>query len=156
MKDCIKGYESLEEIRKKHKTDSIVLVGGCFDILHYGHFYFLKKAKEAGDILVVILESDKHIKTYKKRNSVHDQEKRAEILCGFEFVDYVISIPFLDKDEQYLDLIKKISPEKIAVTANDPRLKEKKMHAEAIGARIIEVAPKIKGYSSTTIINKFK
>ncbi len=36
----------------------VVLVGGCFDILHFGHIEFLKKAREAGDYLIVALEPD--------------------------------------------------------------------------------------------------
>ena len=40
------------------KKDKIVLVGGCFDVLHPAHVIFLEKAKKMGDFLVVILESD--------------------------------------------------------------------------------------------------
>src|SRR6476620_9605469 len=39
----------------------IVLVGGCFDVLHYGHVEFLKNAKSQGHILVVALEPDEKI-----------------------------------------------------------------------------------------------
>ncbi|HKC04500.1 MAG TPA: adenylyltransferase/cytidyltransferase family protein, partial [Patescibacteria group bacterium] len=36
----------------------IVLAGGVFDILHYGHIHFLKQAKKLGDYLIVAMESD--------------------------------------------------------------------------------------------------
>jgi len=52
---------------KKSKTGKtkVVLVGGAFDILHYGHIHFLKHAKALGDYLVVALESDKFIQKSK-------------------------------------------------------------------------------------------
>ena len=57
--------------------EPIVLVGGCFDILHFGHLMFLKNAKEEGKVLVVLLESDEFIKKFKHREPVHKQNERA-------------------------------------------------------------------------------
>lgn len=39
-----------------------VLVGGCFNKIHDGHVFFLKKAKKLGDILVIVLTHDKNNK----------------------------------------------------------------------------------------------
>jgi len=43
----------------------IVLVGGCFDLLHYGHVRFLEEAKKLGNHLVVALESDENVRRVK-------------------------------------------------------------------------------------------
>ena len=39
----------------------IVAVSGYFDPLHVGHIEYLKKARELGDKLIVILNKDKEI-----------------------------------------------------------------------------------------------
>ena len=44
----------------------IVLVGGCFDLLHYDHMAFLRKAKKHGKYLIVALKLDETITKYKK------------------------------------------------------------------------------------------
>ena len=44
------------EFHKQNKK--IVLIGGCFDLLHIGHIIFLEEAKKQGDLLIVFLESD--------------------------------------------------------------------------------------------------
>jgi len=57
---------SPENISKFHNLKKkVVLVGGCFDILHIGHLKFLEEAKKSGDILVVLLEDDKNVKRLK-------------------------------------------------------------------------------------------
>jgi len=38
------------------ESKKIVLVGGCFDLLHFGHISFLKRAKALGNYLVIALE----------------------------------------------------------------------------------------------------
>lgn len=73
---------------KHHKT--IVLVGGSFDLLHVGHLRFLKNAKKHGNILIVALNSDSHIRSYKEKNRpIISELHRAEMLEGFKVVDYV-------------------------------------------------------------------
>ena len=66
------------------------MVGGSFDILHIGHLRFLENAKKLGDILVVALNSDSHIKSYKPSNRpIVNQTQRAEMVLGIKVVDYV-------------------------------------------------------------------
>ena len=50
-----------DETYKPQQRDDIVLIGGCFDVLHYGHVTFFKEAKELGKHLVIALESDNAI-----------------------------------------------------------------------------------------------
>ena len=75
---------------KKRGTKTVVLVGGSFDILHIGHLRFLQNAKKMGGILVIALNSDKHIKSYKKVGKpIINDRQRAEMLVGFKCVDFV-------------------------------------------------------------------
>jgi len=133
-----------------------VLVGGCFDILHYGHVYFLKHAKALGDRLVVALESDKNIKRLKGQGRpIHNQNKRREMLESLHFVDEVIILPDEMKDKDYRQLVKNVKPQIIAVTTGDPILKKKQKQAKSIGAQIIEI-PKIKAPSTSQIARLLK
>ncbi len=130
-----------------------VLVGGCFDILHFGHIHFLREAKNLGDYLIVALESDENVKKLKGDNRpIHIQSQRKEILEALSYVDEVLSLPEMKSDSDYEELIIKISPSFIAVTEGDPILNKKKSHAEKINAKVIEI-PK-KETSSTSKISK--
>ncbi len=130
-----------------------VLVGGVFDILHFGHLQFLKNARGLGDYLVVALESDENVRKIKgEKRPIHTQNQRREILESLKFVDEVISLPEMKSDEDYKNLVIKIKPEIIAVTAGDPILETKKAQAALIGAEVIEI-PKIE-VSSTSQIAK--
>ena len=113
-----------------------ILVGGCFDLIHIGHIYFLEKAKRLGDKLVVLLESDETIKRIKgDHRPIHTQEQRKKMLLAIRFVDEVISIPPLKTDEEYFNLIQKFHPDIIAVTEGDPILEKKQKQADKQYAR---------------------
>jgi FAD synthetase len=148
--DKVISFARFKSLRKSI-AKKIVLVGGCFDIFHYGHLTFLKKAKQQGDKLVVLLESDETIKNKKNREVFHNQRERAEILAAIEFVDYIIPMEFVRRDEDYLKMVKEIKPALIAVTENDPQIENKKKQAESVGAKIIVVTPLIKKFSSSKI-----
>ncbi len=137
-----------ESIKKK-----IILVGGCFDVFHYGHLIFLKKAKQQGDVLVILLESDAAIRARKKKRAFHNQRERAEILASVTYVDYIIPIGFLKDDASYLRIIRQLKPTIIAVSEGDPQLKNKKRQAKLVGCEVITVTPLIKKFSSTKIKN---
>jgi len=139
---------------KTHKKT--VLVGGAFDILHYGHIHFLKKAKALGTYLVVALESDKNIKKLKGKNRpIHNQNKRREMLESLHFVDQVIILANKMKDKDYDKLVKIVNPQIIAVTAGDPIIEKKRKQAEEIGATLIEI-PRIKSPSTSDLAKLLK
>lgn len=128
-----------------------VLVGGCFDILHFGHIHFLKKAKALGTHLIVALESDKNIKRLKgDKRPIHDQKKRRKMLLSLNFVDEVIILPDFMTDKDYEKLVLKVKPQIIAVTKGDPVLAKKKAYARKVGAEVVEI-PKIKVASTSQI-----
>ncbi len=129
----------------------IVLVGGVFDILHYGHIHFLKRAKKLGDYLIVALESDKNVKRLKGNNRpFHNQKQRKEILEGLSFVDQVIVLKDRMTDADYERLVISTSPNIIAVTEGDKMLEKKKSHAKRVGAKVIEI-PFVKTHSTSKI-----
>lgn len=132
----------------------IVLVGGCFDLFHFGHLQFLKAAKKQGNYLVVAIDPDDFIRNKKGREPVHSQKQRAAILRNLKFIDKVICLPYLKTYEDYLALVKKIKPAIIAVTKNDPQLKNKQKQAATIGAKVKIVTPLLAGFSSSAILQK--
>jgi FAD synthetase len=137
--------------KSKAKKSNIVLVGGCFDILHFGHVHFLKEARKKGDFLVILLESDENTKKLKGANRpIHSQKQRREILTSLNFVDKVISLPVMKSDEDYKKMVMKIKPDVIAITTGDG-IKDKKLeYAKEIGAKLIEIK-KTADFSSTRL-----
>jgi FAD synthetase len=125
-----------------------VLVGGCFDLLHYGHITFLKQAWRLGTHLVVALEADDAIAS-KGRPVIHSQQERREILLSLKMVHEVIDLPSLSTYGEYLSLVKEIAPHIIAVTEGDPYLDHKQRQAQEIGAKVRIVTPLLPGYSSS-------
>lgn len=132
-----------------------VLVGGCFDLIHFGHIQFLKAAKAAGDYLVVMLESDENVKRLKGPNRpIHSQKERLEMLKSLRFVDEVVELPTISGYDAYLAWVKKIKPDIIAVTENDPKLDQKRKQAREVGAKLIIVISLIKSYQTTSILKE--
>lgn len=131
-----------------------VLVGGCFDLFHYGHLQFLKAAKKQGNYLIVAIDPDDFIREKKGREPIHSQQQRAEILRSLKIVNTVICLPYLKTYEDYLALVKKIKPAVIAVTENDPQLKNKQKQAAVVGAQVKIVTPLLIGFSSSQFLNK--
>ena len=134
----------------------IILVGGCFDILHFGHIQFLQKSKEAGDYLIVALEPDERITHNKHRTPTHTQTERAYNLIALNCVDKVIMLPLLTGFEDYNNLVQNIKPHSIAITDNDPQLENKKRQASLINAECIIVTNRIGTFSSSAIYKNYQ
>src|SRR3989344_3101733 len=132
MKKILNIKEAIS-ISKKIQIDgkTIVLAGGCFDILHVGHIKFLEQAKKTGDFLFVLLESDESVRNLKGKNRpVNNQNDRAEILASLSYVDYVVILTKILKDKDYDNLVIGIKPNFIAITDEDKNYIHKERQAK--------------------------
>lgn len=88
----IVSLESLFEIRENLRQSGkrTVCVSGSFDPLHSGHIAYLEFARNQGDILMVLLNSDVSVRTYKgKGRPLIPETDRARMLAALSCVDYV-------------------------------------------------------------------
>ena len=154
MQSKIKHYQKKMGLLPLNGSNHKVLVGGCFDLLHYGHLNFLKSAKDCGDFLLVALESDESILKMKGALPIHTQQQRAEILAELECVDRVLLLPSLSGFEDYMDLVRSLSPQTLAVTSGDSQRANKQKQADLIGAQLVVVNHLIEGLSSSIIRSK--
>lgn len=137
----------------KQQNKTCVLVGGCFDILHPGHVIFLEKAKKAGDILMVLLESDQKVKELKGINRpMHTQQDRAKVLSALKSVDHVVLLPYLDEDQDYERLINQIRPDIIAATKGDSNNYHKERIAKLTGSKLVMITKMIGNHSTSRIL----
>lgn len=154
-KALIIEYKDLLHQTHLFENKKTVLVGGCFDLVHFGHLKFLEKAKEQGSFLIVALESDEFIKKNKRKLPVHQQSERAEILSNLNMVDLVVLLPLFKTNNDYFELVKNIAPSIIAVSEGDRQLENKKKQAKEINAEVKEVITNLKNFSTRNIAKIF-
>ncbi len=66
---------NLKKIKNwKKKGKKIVVTNGCFDLLHPGHKYLLKKSKKKNEKLVVLINSDKSTRAIKGSKRPFDNQ----------------------------------------------------------------------------------
>ncbi|NHH98027.1 FMN adenylyltransferase, type 3 archaeal [Candidatus Nitrosotalea sp. FS] len=84
------------ESNKKTLTDlgrnsiRVVLAGGVFDIIHPGHIHTLRAAKALGNVLVVVIATDKTAQKMKSRIPLHNMELRKDLVKSLSMVDYAV------------------------------------------------------------------
>lgn len=89
----IQTLSHLSHIVKNLKKEGkkIVLCHGVFDLIHPGHIRHLAQAKKYGDVLVVTLIADAHVKRGPGR-PIFTHQLRGEVLSAISSVDYVAII----------------------------------------------------------------
>lgn len=156
MEEIIKINQITKFAKKLKKPgQKLVLVGGCFDILHPGHIIFLEKAKQRGDVLVVLLESDEKVKKLKGiHRPIYTQTTRAQVLSALRVVDYVIMLPMMETGQEYGQLISKIQPDIIAATTKDTNLIYHQRAAKLVGAQLKLVTKVVGNYSTSSLTSQ--
>ncbi|CDE59627.1 protein RfaE domain II [Fusobacterium sp. CAG:439] len=136
-----------------HAGKTVVTTNGCFDILHVGHVRYLEKTKTFGDFLIVLLNSDKSVKSIKgPSRPVNCELDRAEILSALRCVDYVV---LFDEDSPK-NLLDEMKPD--VYTKGADYTMETLPEADIMkknGTRV-EFIEFVDGKSTTNIINKMK
>ena len=67
-----------------------VITYGTYDLLHYGHINLLKRAKQLGDYLIVVLSTDEFNLNMKHKRCYFSYEERKSLLESIRYVDLVI------------------------------------------------------------------
>lgn len=147
------GRAEMARERESLRREGMLLVftNGSFDLLHAGHVRYLRDAASLGDLLVVGLNSDASVRSYKDpRRPIIPQDDRAELLAALEMVDYVV----LFEEDTAEALVTELRPD-IYVKGGDYQARElpEARVVEGYGGRV-ELVPYQESRSSTGIIQR--
>lgn len=140
----------------KESGKKIVITSGVFDLLHEAHQAYLKKAKEQGDWLIVLLESDLRTKELKGEDRpVWNQDKRKEEILKLGFVDDVLILPPEFKNPlRYEEIVILLAPVVYAVSANSVALDHKTKMMQKYNGEMRIVLEAVEGVSTTELLKK--
>ena len=86
----------------------IVVASGYFDPIHVGHIEYLKRSKQLGNKLIVIVNND-HQAKLKKGKSFMPCNERVKVVRELECVDFAIEA--VDKDRTVCESIRILHPD---------------------------------------------
>lgn len=141
----------VDKIHADGKT--VVCTNGCFDILHVGHVRYLQKTKSFADYSIVLLNSDKSVRSIKgPTRPINSENDRAEILSALSCVDYVV---LFDEDSPR-NLLDEIKPD--VYTKGADYTLETLPEADIMEKNNtrVEFITFVEGKSTTSTINKMK
>lgn len=127
----------------------IVTINGSFDILHNGHLHILNEARQCGDVLIVGLNSDSSVKSYKGSDRpIVSERHRAEMLLALRTVDYVHIFDEADP----IAFLTEVSPD---VHVNGSEYGEDCIESETVrrGGGKIHIVNRIPGLSTSLLVN---
>ncbi len=134
------------------KKKSIATLNGSFDLLQAGHLYILFEASKTADVLIVALNSDASIKSYKGSDRpIISLPFRLEMLTSISFVDYVT---WFDQTDPCA-ILEIIKPD---VHVNGIEYGENCIEAETVkrGGGRLHLVDLIEGLSTSKIIKKIQ
>ena len=149
--------EVLKEKVLQFKTEGkkIVTLNGSFDLMHSGHLKILSEAfdqKKQSGILIVALNSDASIQSYKSKNRpIIDLIFRLEMMASCEFVDF---ITWFEEDNP-IKLLKDICPD-IHVNGSEYRHSCIEQDAVIEGGGVVHFVERVEGLSTSAIIKKIE
>ena len=136
-----------------HAGKTVVCTNGCFDILHVGHVRYLEKTKSFADFCIVLLNSDKSVRSIKgPSRPINNENDRAEILSALRCLDYVV---MFDEDSPR-NLLDEIKPD--VYTKGGDYTIETLPEADIMRKNNtrVEFISFVEGKSTTNIIEKMK
>lgn len=134
----------------------VVYVIGVFDLFHTGHVNLLKNAKAMGDKLVVSINGDDMVASYKRRPYLSEDDRLA-VVEACKYVDEAFVIRQYDNKE----IIKKYKVNKIVHGddwAEDSYMEQIRVTPEFLKENNCELVlvPYTEGISTSDLIKKIK
>tara|TARA_S200000501_G_C20338676_1_gene532224 strand:+ start:82 stop:582 length:501 start_codon:yes stop_codon:yes gene_type:complete len=137
-------------IREKDQT--IATLNGSFDLLHSGHLHMIYEASQLADILILALNTDKSIQTYKSAHRpVVSLKERLQMVAAIGFVDFITYFEETDPRNLY----EKIRPD---VHVNGSEYGSDCIESDIIkkyGGRV-HIVSLLHGLSTTQLLEKIK
>jgi ethanolamine-phosphate cytidylyltransferase len=127
-----------------------VLLLGCFDVMHSGHYNALRQAKMLGDVLVAGVHAGESI-LLNKGPPVMTDEERMKAAAACKWVDEVVGmVPY----ECNCRLLDRLSCD-FCVHGDDlPRNLDGNMYEEVISANRCRIIKRTEGVSSTNLLGR--
>ena len=132
----------------------VVLAGGVFDIIHPGHIHTLNAAKALGDVLIVVIATDKTAEKMKKRFPLHNQDQRKMLVDALSVVDLSV----VGHERDIFKTVEFIQPQIIALGYDQIHQEKfitegcRKINLDVTVARLQSPIPEV---SSSTIEKKY-
>ena len=131
----------------------VVFTNGVFDLLHPGHVRYLQDSRALGDALIVAVNSDRSVRSYKTPDRpINAQDERAELVAALACVDAAV---IFDEDTPH-EIVRQIQPDVLVKGADwaEGNIVGRDI-VEGRGGRVVrmELAP---GYSTTELINRIR
>ncbi len=149
----IQSRPQLKTLLRRLQADGkrVVFTNGCFDLLHPGHIRYLEKARAAGDLLVVALNSDSSVRLIKGQGRpILSEEQRCEVMAALECVDFVTVF----SEETPFEIVEELLPNVLAKGGDWPL--DKIVGRETVerhGGKVVSI-PFEQGFSTTKIIER--
>lgn len=125
---------------------------GTYDMFHIGHLNLIRNAKKHCDYLIVGVNSDTLVKSYKNKKTIVPLEERMAIIEELKSVDKVVKCDTLDKKV----IAKELGVKRIFIGDDwkgNPRWEKTKEEMAEIGVEVVFL-PHTEGTSSTMLREK--
>jgi len=137
-------------VQLKAQGKTVVSVVGVWDLFHAGHLHRLQEAKKQGDVLIVGVNTDEVVHTFKGMNRpIVAQAERVVIIKALECVDYVVLINTL-RPITFLDTLKP------SIHVNSPEYGTETLECETVrkhGGKVL-LGTLLKDYSTSLLLSR--
>ena len=158
-------FNDLSRIREEHHNEKIVFCSGGFDLTHAGHALFFEDCKKQGDVLVVMVGSDKAVGRDKgTTRPVLNEHMRSKMVDSLKPVDYVMIDELPPPGSHalhYIDMVfERLKPDVYVVNQDAFDITYRKDLAQRHGVKLVileRICPEeFEAVSTTNIIKKIK
>lgn len=132
------------------------LVFGTFDSIHPGHEYFLQKAYDNGERLIVVVARDSFVFSFKNKNPLHDEITRLHFIQNHKLVTEAC---LADVEIGSFSVLNKIRPDNICLGHDQDALAESLqnwMKTSGKHYHIKRIKPFKRDKYSSTLLNRIK
>jgi len=160
-KDIHSKIKSIDELSKilvdlRKRGKKVVQCHGVFDLVHLGHIRHLNLAKKEGNVLVVTITGDRHVKRGPGR-PIFNEHLRAETLASLAVTDYVCVVD----SPTAVECIRALRPDVYAKGADykekdkdvTSKIYEEEAAVESVGGRLVFTDDIT--FSSSQLINDY-